>query len=105
MRTWPTPDQVEPDLLLSRVLIAIYQDEVLSEELVLRGGTCLHKLYLPAPRRYSEDLDFVRRRPAPFSRSLNDSPFWVSHWGSGSAPGCRLSRRPISAPCLSRAAR
>lgn len=27
----------------------------------MRGGTCLHKLHLPKPHRYSEDLDYVRR--------------------------------------------
>ena len=27
----------------------------------MRGGTCLHKLHLDEPRRYSEDLDYVRR--------------------------------------------
>ena len=57
---WPSPAQVEQDLLLSRVLIEIYQDDYLRDELVFRGGTCLHKLHLPMPRRYSEDLDFVR---------------------------------------------
>jgi len=57
---WPSPGQVEQDLLLSRVLIEMYQDDYLSNELVFRGGTCLHKLHLPTPRRYSEDLDFVR---------------------------------------------
>jgi hypothetical protein len=57
---WPTPAQVEQDLLLSRVLIEMYQNDYLSNELVFRGGTCPHKLHLPTPRRYSEDLDFVR---------------------------------------------
>ena len=57
---WPSPVQVEQDLLLSRVLIEMYQDDFLRDELVFRGGTCLHKLHLPTPRRYSEDLDFVR---------------------------------------------
>lgn len=57
---WPSPAQVEQDLLLSQVLIEIYQDDYLRDELVFRGGTCLHKLHLPVPRRYSEDLDFVR---------------------------------------------
>lgn len=57
---WPTPAQVEQDLLLSRVLIEMYRDDFLRDELVFRGGTCLHKLHLPTPRRYSEDLDFVR---------------------------------------------
>jgi predicted nucleotidyltransferase component of viral defense system len=57
---WPTSAQVEQDLLLSRVLIEMYRDDFLRDELVFRGGTCLHKLHLPTPRRYSEDLDFVR---------------------------------------------
>lgn len=53
-------DQVEQDLLLSRLLVMITNDPVLGEELIFRGGTCLHKLHLPVPLRYSEDLDYVR---------------------------------------------
>ena len=58
---WPNPDQVEQDLLLSRLIIEIASDEYLGQELVFRGGTCLHKLRLSHPMRYSEDLDYVRR--------------------------------------------
>jgi hypothetical protein len=47
-------------LLLSRLMIEIARDEVLGPELVMRGGTCLNKLHLPEPLRYSEDLDYVR---------------------------------------------
>jgi len=57
---WPNPVQIEQDLLLSRLMIEIARDEVLGPELVMRGGTCMHKLHLPAPLRYSEDLDYVR---------------------------------------------
>jgi hypothetical protein len=57
---WPNPVQIEQDLLLSRLMIEIARDEVLGPELVMRGGTCLHKLHLPTPLRYSEDLDYVR---------------------------------------------
>lgn len=70
---WPSPGQVEQDLLLSRVLIETYHDEYLRGELVFRGGTCLHKLHLPVPRRYSEDLAFVRTTSsgiAPLTKSL-----------------------------------
>ena len=70
---WPSPGQVEQDLLLSRVLIETYHDEYLRRELVFRGGTCLHKLHLPVPRRYSEDLAFVRTTSsgiAPLTKSL-----------------------------------
>lgn len=42
-------------------MIEIANHELLGGELVLRGGTCLHKLHLPQPLRYSEDLDYVRR--------------------------------------------
>lgn len=60
-RPWPTPEQIEQDLLLSRAICAIADDEYLGEELVFRGGTALHKLHLEQPFRYSEDLDYVRR--------------------------------------------
>jgi len=57
---WPSPVQIEQDLLLSRLMIEIARDDVLGPELVMRGGTCLNKLHLPTPLRYSEDLDYVR---------------------------------------------
>jgi len=57
---WPNPVQIEQDLLLSRLMIEIARDDILGPELVMRGGTCLHKLHLPTPLRYSEDLDYVR---------------------------------------------
>ena len=60
-RPWPTPEQVEQDLLLSRAICAIASDEYLGDELVFRGGTALHKLHLDRPFRYSDDLDYVRR--------------------------------------------
>lgn len=57
---WPTRDQVEQDLLLSQAMCEISNNELLGSELVLRGGTAFHKLFLPRPLRYSEDLDYVR---------------------------------------------
>ena len=57
---WQNENQVEQDLLLSRAMIEIANDGLLGQELVLRGGTAFHKLFLPEPYRYSEDLDFVR---------------------------------------------
>ena len=58
---WSSSAQVEQDLLLSRLIVEIANDALLGTELIFRGGTCFHKLYLPAPLRYSEDLDYVRR--------------------------------------------
>lgn len=60
-RPWPNRAAVEQDLLLARLIVEIYNHPRLSEELVFRGGTCLHQIHLPTPLRYSEDLDFVRR--------------------------------------------
>lgn len=57
---WVDADQVEQDLVLSRVIVEIANDPVLGPELVFRGGTCFHKLWLDRPWRYSEDLDYVR---------------------------------------------
>lgn len=62
---WPTAAQVEQDLILSRLIVEIADHELLSRELAFRGGTCLHKLQLPAAYRYSEDLDYVRTSDAP----------------------------------------
>lgn len=57
---WQNENQIEQDLLLSRAMVEIANDPLLGGELVLRGGTAFHKLFLPKPYRYSEDLDFVR---------------------------------------------
>jgi predicted nucleotidyltransferase component of viral defense system len=68
-RPWPNRAAVEQDLLLARTIVAIYEHPLLAEELVFRGGTCLHQVHLLTPRRYSEDLDFVRRTHARIGRS------------------------------------
>ena len=60
---WPSIEQIEQDLLLSKAIIDIYRNKMLANELVFRGGTALHKLIMPQPSRYSEDLDFVRSNP------------------------------------------
>ena len=57
---WATRAQIEQDLLLSHLMIEISNNDYLGKDLIFRGGTCLHKLHLPAPYRYSEDLDYVR---------------------------------------------
>lgn len=68
---WATRDQVEQDLVLSRLIIEIANNDLLGDELVFRGGTCLHKVHLPTPRRYSEDLDYVRRTSGPIGPILD----------------------------------
>jgi predicted nucleotidyltransferase component of viral defense system len=55
---------------LSRLTVEIAKDSLLGDELVIRGGTCLHKLHLAQPLRYSEDLDYVRRTRSGIGRYL-----------------------------------
>lgn len=62
---WPTDAQVEQDLVLSRTLVEIFQDPLLGTALAFRGGTALHKLFLPSPARYSEDIDLVQVEAGP----------------------------------------
>src|SRR5690606_25421173 len=67
---WKEFFQVEQDLIISRVLVEIFSDDFLRENIGLRGGTVLHKLYLnPAPR-YSEDIDLVQIKPGPIKPIL-----------------------------------
>ncbi len=56
---WADDDQVEQDLVMTRVAVEIASHPDLRDRLAWRGGTCLHKLFLPTAFRYSEDLDYV----------------------------------------------
>ena len=62
---WPTNEQVEQDLVLSRALVNMFGHELVAEQAVFRGGTALHKLFFGAPGRYSEDIDLVQRDAGP----------------------------------------
>ena len=58
---WPSDEQVEQDLVLSRALVTIFEDPELASAVALRGGTALHKLHFSPPRRYSNDIITVER--------------------------------------------
>ncbi len=55
---WTSPREVEQDLVLARLIAEVAQHPVVGGSLALKGGTCLHKLWLSEPWRYSEDLDY-----------------------------------------------
>jgi predicted nucleotidyltransferase component of viral defense system len=57
---WIDDIQVEQDLILSRVIVEIFSNPFLAEQLAFRGGTALHKLFFSPAARYSEDIDLVR---------------------------------------------
>lgn len=77
---WSSSAQVEQDLVLSRALVEIYQDPLLADALVFRGGTALHKLLLAPAARYSEDLDFVQRESAPVGVILDQLQKRLNPW-------------------------
>lgn len=67
---WNDFSQVEQDLIISRVLVELFSDDFLRENLAFRGGTALHKLYLSPAPRYSEDIDLVQIKPGPIKPIL-----------------------------------
>ncbi|MFH1263149.1 MAG: nucleotidyl transferase AbiEii/AbiGii toxin family protein [Pseudomonadota bacterium] len=86
---WPLDVQVEQDLVLTRALVEIFRKRVPREELVFRGGTAIHKLFLQPAARYSEDLDLVQVKASPIGavtdaiREALDSWLGVPKWKAG----------------------
>jgi predicted nucleotidyltransferase component of viral defense system len=69
---WLADSQVEQDLVLSRVLVEVFSNTRLAENLAFRGGTALYKLHLPSAWRYSEDIDFVQIQSGAIGTILNE---------------------------------
>lgn len=68
---WSQSHQVEHDLLLSRMLVDIFNHPLLQEKLAFRGGTALHKLYLSKNVRFSEDIDLVQTAAEPIGEVMS----------------------------------
>jgi predicted nucleotidyltransferase component of viral defense system len=68
---WVSDAQVEQDLVISRALIDIFSNPLLSKKLAFRGGTALYKLFLSPASRYSEDIDLVQKDPSPVGEIVN----------------------------------
>ena len=62
---WASDAQVEQDLAIMRMLVMMFSDDAVRNDLAFRGGTALHKLYLSPAARYSEDIDLVQRDAGP----------------------------------------
>ncbi len=62
---WVYQSQVEQDLVLSRALVSLYQNELIRDSLAFRGGTALNKLFITPAARYSEDIDLVQVNDEP----------------------------------------
>lgn len=77
---WPFDEQVEQDLIISRILLNIYQDPFLNSQLAFRGGTALQKLYFNQPTRYSEDIDLVQISAGPIGNTINKIRDIIDPW-------------------------
>ncbi len=77
---WPSDDQVEQDLIMTRVLVELYGHPAIREALAFRGGTALAKLYLDPAHRYSEDIDLVQIRAEPIGATLNAMREVLDSW-------------------------
>jgi len=77
---WQRDVQIEQDLIISRILVEIYNDENLRDQLLFRGGTALYKLFFKSPLRYSEDLDFVQRESGPIKPILKTIQQLIDPW-------------------------
>jgi len=67
---WSEDAMVEQDLIISRALVDIFNDDFLASKLAFRGGTALHKIYLQPQPRYSEDIDLVQLEPGPIKEIM-----------------------------------
>lgn len=77
---WIRINQVEQDLIISRTLVNLYNNQKVKSNLVFRGGTCLNKLMLDKPARYSEDIDLVQKNPEPIGDSLDAIRSVLDEW-------------------------
>ncbi|MCK4609068.1 MAG: nucleotidyl transferase AbiEii/AbiGii toxin family protein [Gammaproteobacteria bacterium] len=77
---WLRLSQIEQDLIISRVLVNLYSNSKVRDSLIFRGGTCLNKLMLDKPARYSEDIDFVQQRPEPIGETLDAIRSVLDEW-------------------------
>lgn len=78
---WITDEQIEQDLVICRSLVEIFSNDFLAENLVFRGGTALHKLYLQPQPRYSEDIDLVQKKAGPIKDVIEQLRSCMSYLG------------------------
>ncbi len=77
---WPSDEQVEQDLIITRALVELFRRPVIQQALAFRGGTALAKLYLAPAHRYSEDIDLVQIQAEPIGSTLNAMRETLDPW-------------------------
>jgi len=68
---WNSNEQVEQDLIISRAIVDIFNNDFLKEKLAFRGGTAIHKLFISPQLRYSEDIDLVQKESGPIKKIID----------------------------------
>jgi predicted nucleotidyltransferase component of viral defense system len=76
---WQTLAMVEQDLIISRVLVDLYNDPTIQNSLAFRGGTALNKLHIK-PARYSEDIDLVQIKPESIGNTIGAIRSVLREW-------------------------
>lgn len=77
---WRTLVMIEQDLAISRALVDLYNNPIIRDSLVFRGGTALNKIYINPPARYSEDIDFVQIKSGPIGPIIDSIRSSLSNW-------------------------
>jgi predicted nucleotidyltransferase component of viral defense system len=77
---WSSDEQVEQDLLLSRILCEMYADTFIADSVIFRGGTALHKLFFKNAGRYSEDIDLVQINESPIGSIVDAIRAKIDPW-------------------------
>lgn len=78
--SWQKSEQIEQDLIISRALVALYNNSHIKETLAFRGGTALNKLFIRPPARYSEDIDFAQKNPEPIGKTIDEIRSILKPW-------------------------
>lgn len=67
---WSQDEMIEQDLIISRLLVELFNHPQITNALAFRGGTAIYKLFSPEPVRYSEDIDLVQINAGPIGETI-----------------------------------
>lgn len=67
---WSDNKMVEQDLIISRLLVELFNHPKISDALAFRGGTAIYKLFTSHPVLYSEDIDLVQIKAQPIGETI-----------------------------------
>lgn len=68
---WSDDGMVEQDLIISRLLVELFNHPQIANSFAFRGGTAIYKLFSNQPVRYSEDIDLVQIKAEPIGKSID----------------------------------